>query len=374
MKKVILVTGASRGIGNNIARSLAHENIVIANYNKSKDEAKKLKADLKSENIDIDIIKADVSNRTEVKEMIEGIITKYGKIDVLINNAGISQYKLFTDITDEDWENIMNINLKSNFIVTQEVVENMIANKNGLIINISSIWGVTGAAMEVAYSTSKAGIIGLTKSLAKELGPTNISDADAKKFYNENINKFKHPDKVRASHILISANPQEIEEIVKSDAKNKGIAGEALKAKVNEEMQAKEAKANQLLAEIKKDPTQFAKLAKENSDDTTTAVKGGDLGFFASKEMVPEFSKAAFSMKPNTVSDKVVKTQYGYHIIYVTDRAAAGQDPFEKVKNDIKGYLENQKQIEMIDNLTESLKKNAKMIICAEKHYKNEYK
>ena len=174
MKKVILVTGASRGIGNNIARSLAHENIVIANYNKSKDEAKKLKADLKSENIDIDIIKADVSNRTEVKEMIEGIITKYGKIDVLINNAGISQYKLFTDITDEDWENIMNINLKSNFIVTQEVVENMIANKNGLIINISSIWGVTGAAMEVAYSTSKAGIIGLTKSLAKELGPSNI--------------------------------------------------------------------------------------------------------------------------------------------------------------------------------------------------------
>lgn len=77
--------------------------------------------------------------------------------------------------------------------------------------------------------------------------------------------------------------------------------------------------------------------------------------------MVPEFSKAAFSMKPNTVSDKVVKTQYGYHIIYVTDRAAAGQDPFEKVKNDIKGYLENQKQIEMIDNLTESLKKNAKI-------------
>ena len=134
MKKVILITGASRGIGNNIARSLAHENIVIANYNKSEDEAKKLKSDLKEEDIDIDIIKADVSNRTEVKEMIEGIITKYGKIDVLINNAGISQYKLFTDITDEDWDNIMNINLKSNFIVTQEVVRNMIANKNGLII------------------------------------------------------------------------------------------------------------------------------------------------------------------------------------------------------------------------------------------------
>ena len=174
MKKVILVTGASRGIGNNIARSLAHDNIVIANYNKSVDEAKKLQSELQNENITIDIIKADVSNRVEVKDMIACIISKYGKIDVLINNAGISQYKLFTDITDDDWENIMSINLKANFIVTQEVVQNMIANKSGLIINISSIWGVTGAAMEVAYSTSKAGIIGLTKSLAKELGPSNI--------------------------------------------------------------------------------------------------------------------------------------------------------------------------------------------------------
>lgn len=174
MKKVILVTGASRGIGNNIARKLAQKNIVIANYNKSRSEAEKLKDNLNKENIDIDIIKADVSNRIEVKEMTAHIIEKYGKIDVLINNAGISQYKLFTDITDEEWDSIMSINLKSNFIVTQEVVKNMIANKKGLIINISSIWGVTGAAMEVAYSTSKAGIIGLTKSLAKELGPSNI--------------------------------------------------------------------------------------------------------------------------------------------------------------------------------------------------------
>ena len=174
MDKVILVTGASRGIGKNIAKTLAHENIIIANYNKSEKEAMQLKEDLKKENIDIDIIKADVSKRDEVKNMISTILNKYGKIDVLINNAGISQYKLFTDITDEEWDNIININLKSNFIVTQEVVRNMIHRKNGLVINISSIWGVTGAAMEVAYSTSKAGIIGLTKSLAKELGPSNI--------------------------------------------------------------------------------------------------------------------------------------------------------------------------------------------------------
>ena len=201
MKKVILVTGASRGIGNNIAKNLAHENIVIANYNKSKNEAEKLKEELAKENIHIDIIKADVSKREEVTKMLEQIILKYGKIDVLINNAGISQYKLFTDITDEEWEKIMNINLKSNFIVSQEVVKNMISNKNGLIINISSIWGVTGAAMEVAYSTSKAGIIGLTKSLAKELGPSNIrvnaiapgiiDTSMNSKFSTEEINEIK---------------------------------------------------------------------------------------------------------------------------------------------------------------------------------------
>ena len=204
------------------------------------------------------------------------------------------------------------------------------------------------------------------KKLAKELGTYNVSDAEAKKFYNDNIKKFKHPEKVRASHILISVSPAEIEEVVKSDAKNKNLDEAALKAKVEEEIKAKsaeaEAKANKLLAEAKKDMTQFAKLAKDNSDDTTSAVKGGDLGFFAAKEMVPEFSKAAFSMKPNTISDKPVKTQYGYHIIMVTDRAAAGQDSFDKVKNNIKGYLENQKQIEAIDKLTESLKKNAKIV------------
>lgn len=199
------------------------------------------------------------------------------------------------------------------------------------------------------------------RKLAKDLGSTKVSDAEAKKFYNENIDKFKHPDKVRAAHILISVDSKEIEEVIKSDPNNKNLDEKTIKAKVNEEIKAKEAKANQILAEAKKDPTQFAKLAKENSEDTATANKGGDLGFFAAKEMVPEFAKAAFSMKPNTISDKPVKTQFGYHIIMVTDRSAAGQDPFEKVQGNIKTYLENQKQVELIDKLTESLKKSAKI-------------
>lgn len=198
------------------------------------------------------------------------------------------------------------------------------------------------------------------KKLAKELGSSDVSDSEAQKFYNDNADKFKYPDRVRASHILISANPAEIAEIVKSDPKNKELTEEQVQAKVTEEMNAKKAKADKLLAQAKADTTQFAKLAKENSDDTTTAVKGGDLGFFAAQEMVPEFSKAAFALRPNSVSG-VVQTQFGYHIIFVTDRMAAGQEPFEKVKNEIKGYLANQKQLQLVDNLVESMKKNAKV-------------
>ena len=175
------------------------------------------------------------------------------------------------------------------------------------------------------------------KKLAKELGNSDVSDAEAKKYYNENIKKFKYPEKVRAAHILIAVNPQEIEEIITSNKENAGLSKEEISKKVNEEIASKKAKAEKVLAEVKKDPSQFAKVAKENSDDTTTAVKGGELGFFSAQEMVPEFSKAAFSMKPNTISG-IVQTQFGYHIIMVTDRMAAGQEPFEKVKNDIKGY------------------------------------
>ena len=198
------------------------------------------------------------------------------------------------------------------------------------------------------------------KKLAKELGSSEVSDAEAQKFYKENISKFKYPEKVRASHILVSANPVEIEEIVTSDAKNKDLTPQEVKAKVNEELNARKAKADKLYNEAKLNVDGFAKLAKENSDDTTSAVKGGDLGFFAKEEMVPEFSKAAFAQRPNTVSP-VVKSQFGYHIILVTDRMEAGQEPFEKAKADIKNYLSNQKQLKSIDNLVESLKKNAKI-------------
>lgn len=168
---VVLVTGASRGIGKAIAQSLAkNENKVIANYNKSEEQAKLLEKEFNN----IEIYRSDVSKREEVHNMIQDIIGKYGRIDVLINNAGISQEKMFSDVTDEDWNNMINTNLYSVFCTIQEVLPYMIAQKNGSIINISSIWGIVGASCESIYSVSKAGIDAITKSLAKELGPSGI--------------------------------------------------------------------------------------------------------------------------------------------------------------------------------------------------------
>lgn len=186
MKKVIIVTGASRGIGRSIAEELSKDNIVIANYNKSYDMAKSLSEN----NENIDIYKADVSNRAEVKALVDYVLNKYGRIDVLINNAGVSQEKLFQDISDEDWDYIIKLNLYSVFCMTQEVVNSMISNKSGCIINISSCYSVYGGSFATAYSASKAGIDGLTKSLARELAPSHIRvNSVAPGFINTDMNK-----------------------------------------------------------------------------------------------------------------------------------------------------------------------------------------
>ena len=175
MEKVAIITGASRGIGREIAKTLARKGIkVVANFNKSEDNAIELKEELKKENIDIEIFKSDVSKREDVKKLVQFTIEKFKKIDILINNAGIAEYNLFTEETDEDWKRVINTNLYSAFAMSQEVSKEMIRKKKGCIINISSAWGIVGASLEVLYSVSKAGMDGLTKALAKELGPSNI--------------------------------------------------------------------------------------------------------------------------------------------------------------------------------------------------------
>lgn len=195
MSKTAIVTGGSRGIGAAIVEMLARGGYnVVINYNKSEEIAKKMKEEFTSKGYIVETFKADVSKREEVKELVEFTIEKFKNIDVLINNSGISQTKLFTDITDEDWQNMINTNLNSAFYMCQEVVPNMIHNKKGSIINISSIWGITGASCEVHYSVAKAGVDALSKALAKELGPSGIRvnsiapgiiDTDMNKHLNE---------------------------------------------------------------------------------------------------------------------------------------------------------------------------------------------
>ena len=173
--KTVIVTGGSRGIGAAIVKELAKENYnIVLNYNNSEEAAKQIQKELKENGNNIEIFKADVSKKEEVKALVQFTLDKFNNIDVLINNAGIAQEKTFVDITDEDWNTMLQVNLNSVFYCTQEVLENMIHNKKGCIINISSIWAITGGACEVHYSVAKAGIDGMTKALAKELAPSNI--------------------------------------------------------------------------------------------------------------------------------------------------------------------------------------------------------
>lgn len=220
-QKIAIVTGASRGIGREVAKELAESGItVIANYNKSEEEAKKLQQELEEENFKLEIFKADVSKREDAKKLVEYTIEKHGKIDILINNAGISEYKLFTDETDEDWDKLINTNLYSAFAMSQEVIPNMVHNKKGCIINISSIWGIVGGSLEVLYSISKAGLDGMTKALAKELGPSNIRvNSIAPGMINTKMNsKFteKEIEEIKEEIPLERlGNPQDIAKCVK---------------------------------------------------------------------------------------------------------------------------------------------------------------
>ncbi len=174
--KNVLITGASRGIGAECARLFAEKGYnVLINYNRSEEAAEGLCRELTDRGLSAVCIKADVSDPAQVRDMFARINEHCPGIDILINNAGIAQTKLFTDITDQDWDRMIAVNLSSVFYCCREALRHMINAKWGRIINISSMWGQVGGSCEVHYSAAKAGIIGLTKALAMEEGLSGIT-------------------------------------------------------------------------------------------------------------------------------------------------------------------------------------------------------
>ena len=171
MNKVAIVSGGSKGIGASIVETLASSGFdVVLNYRFSADKAN----DIASKFSNVVTFQADVSDHAPVKSLVDFTISKFGRIDLLVNNAGIDFINTLSDTSDSDFDTVLRNNLYSAFYLSKEVSPYMINAKSGLIINISSIWGIVGASCEMAYSVSKAGLDAMTKSLAKELGPSNI--------------------------------------------------------------------------------------------------------------------------------------------------------------------------------------------------------
>lgn len=206
MRKTVLITGSSKGIGRTAAELFAENNYnVIINYLNSEKDAHLLAARLEQQGHPVMVCKADISQRDQVEKMVEAGRREFGEIDVLVNNAGISQQRLFIDITEQEWNHMFNVHVNGMFNCCQYVVPIMINRRQGKIINISSIWGMTGASCEVHYSAAKAAVIGFTKALAKELGPSNIQvNCIAPGIIDTDMNRFLDED---ARNQLIQDTP-----------------------------------------------------------------------------------------------------------------------------------------------------------------------
>ena len=306
-------------------------------------------------------------------------ITKSSYEEIYDREISSPQYKQFSGfLKDED--SIMSLMLKDRIvnelilkeIINQEVEKRKIevtedeiqARKNEIAEKIGSEEKVEellkrNNISEKQFDKDIENEIKIDK-LIEATQSTKVSEKEVKDFYNKNIASFNYPERVRASHILIQVNPAQIkQEIIAQDKKGE-LTSDEIDKKTKEAVDNKMNFTKEVLNKVKANPENFAALAKQYSDDKVSALKGGDLGFFTRKDMVKPFADAAFNLKPGTVSDIVV-TDYGNHIIIVTDKAAAGIQPFEKMKNEIQAYLEQKKKIDVLTSLLDGLKASAKV-------------
>lgn len=175
MAPVALVTGASRGIGRAIALRLARDGYTVAvNYHENQSAARSTAQILQALGVDGMLCRADVRDEQAVRQMVRAVEDAYGHIDLLVNNAGVSAQSLFTELSSGEWKRMMDVHVNGAFYTCSAVLPGMIRRKSGNIINVASMWGQTGASCEVHYSTAKAALIGMTKALAKEMGPSGI--------------------------------------------------------------------------------------------------------------------------------------------------------------------------------------------------------
>ena len=306
-------------------------------------------------------------------------ITKSSYEEIYDREISSPQYKQFAGfLKDED--SIMSLMLKDRIvnelilkeIINQEVEKRKIevtedeiqARKNEIAEKIGSEEKVEellkrNNISEKQFDKDIENEIKIDK-LIEATQSTKVSEKEVKDFYNKNIASFNYPERVRASHILIQVNPAQIKQEIIAQDKKGVLTSDEIDKKTKEAVDNKMNFTKEVLNKVKANPENFAALAKQYSDDKVSALKGGDLGFFTRKDMVKPFADAAFNLKPGTVSDIVV-TDYGNHIIIVTDKAAAGIQPFEKMKNEIQAYLEQKKKIDVLTSLLDGLKASAKV-------------
>ncbi len=225
---VVLITGGSGAIGAAVAEEFAKTDDVIFTYNRNEEQARETAARLRCR-----AVRADVADIKSVNEAVDGVLRGFGHIDVLVNNAGISLIKPFLDTSYEEWKRIIDVDLTGVFNVTRAVVPSMVNRKSGAVVNISSVWGTCGASCEVAYSAAKAGVIGFTKALAKELGLSGITvNAVAPGVIDSPMNAHLTAEELaqlaEETPLCRLGQPSEVAAAVRALAENRFITGQTL--------------------------------------------------------------------------------------------------------------------------------------------------